>query len=257
MLRHCAALVLVLATASLWPSAAAAANSVLASLLARDSIAFSGVGCGVPASATQTLPAGAFDVQVKKPQVGARDQDAQITGVSVQGTAVTFTAVADGAAVCDPDEGSTPPAERPWSARFDGEATFRQRAKAVLRNLFPLEGKRTAVRPRRVRIGLAGVARKIRWTRFGGRTAIGRGTYKSVVPCAGGCTDNGTRLSVKLTRPVHCPSDSQPGGKREFVFYGKVAFVLRERLGVLKPGTEWISTKLTECPVDGSKPVAI
>jgi hypothetical protein len=62
---------------------------------------------------------------------------------------------------------------------------------------------------------------------------------------------------VKLTRPVHCPSDSQPGGKREFVFYGKVAFVLRERLGVLKPGTEWISTKLTECPVDGSKPVAI
>jgi hypothetical protein len=73
----------------------------------------------------------------------------------------------------------------------------------------------------------------------------------------GGCTDNGTRLSVKLTRPVHCPSDSQPGREQEFVFYGKVAFVLRERLGVLKPGTEWISTRLKACPVDGSKPVAV
>jgi hypothetical protein len=257
MLRHCAAFVLVLATTSMWPSAASAADSVLASLLARDSISFGAVGCGVPASATQTLPAGAFDVQVTRPLVGARDGDAQITGVAVQGNAVTFTAVADGAAVCDPDEDTTPPAERPWSARFDAEATFKQRVKAVLRNLFPLEGKRTAVRPRRVRISLAGVARKIRWTRFGGRTAVGRGTYKSVVPCAGGCTDNGTRLSVKLTRPVHCPSDSQPGGKQEFVFYGKVAFVLRERLGVLEPGTEWISTRLRECPADGRKPVAV
>jgi hypothetical protein len=257
MLRHCAAFVLVLATASSWPSAAAADDSLLASLLARDSIDIAGVGCGVPASVTQTLPVGAFDVEVKKPVVGARDLDAQITGVAVQGNAVTYTAVADGVAVCDPDEGSTPPAERPWSAQFDGEASFKQRVKAVLRNLFPLEGKRTAVRPRRVRMGLAGVARKIRWTRFGGRTAIGRGTYKSVTPCAGGCTDNGTRLKVKLTRPVHCPSDSRPGGKQEFVFYGKVAFVLRERLGVLKPGTEWISTKLKECPLDGSRPVAV
>ena len=257
MLRHSAAFVLVLLATSSWPCAAAAGNSVLASLLARDSIAISGVGCGVPASAAQALPSGAFDVQVKKPLVGARDRDAQITGVAVQGNAVTFTAVADGAAVCDPAEGTTPPAERPWSARFDAEASFRQRVAVVLRNLFPLEGKRTAVRPRRVRIGLAGVARKIRWKRFGGRTAIGLGTYKSVVPCAGGCTDNGTRLTVKLTRPVHCPSDSRPGGKQEFVFYGKVAFVLRERLGVLEPGTEWISTRLTECPADGSKPVAV
>ena len=230
---------------------------MLASLVARDSISIAGVGCGVPASATMTLPAGASDVQVKQPLVGARDRDAQITGVTSQGNLVTFTAVADGAAVCDPNEDTTPPAERPWSATFDGEVSFEQRVEAVLRNLFPLRGKRTAVRPRRVRIGLAGAARGIRWKRFGGRTAVGHGRYKSVIPCAGGCTDNGTRLAVKLTRPVHCPSDSRPGGKQEFVFYGKVAFVVRERLGVLKPGTEWISTRLTSCPADGSKPVPV
>jgi hypothetical protein len=262
MLRVSAAAVLALATVPAWPSAAAASsltprNSVLASLVAREVVAFEGVGCGVPTSATMALPTGASDVQVKQPLVGARDVDAQITGVSVQGAVVTFTAVADSAAVCDPAADTTPPASRPWSAAFDGEAGFKQRVGVVLRNLFPLQGKRIAVRPRRIRIGLAGAARRIRWKRFGGRTAVGLGAYKSVIPCAGGCTDNGTRLTVKLTRPVHCPSDSQPGGKQEFVFYGKVAFVLRERLGLLEPGTEWISTRLTTCPVDGSKPVAV
>jgi hypothetical protein len=61
---------------------------------------------------------------------------------------------------------------------------------------------------------------------------------------------------VKLTRPVHCPNESQLGPEQEVVFYGKVAFVLRERLGVLKPGREWISTRLTACPF-GGKPVPV
>src|SRR4051794_17175455 len=126
MFRLSATAVLALTTMSLWPSAEAAAkltprSSVLASLLARDSIAIDGVGCGVPASATMALPSGAFEVQVKQPLLGARDLDAQITGVSVQGNVVTFTAVADSASICDPDEDTTPPADRPWSAQFDGE----------------------------------------------------------------------------------------------------------------------------------------
>jgi hypothetical protein len=258
VLRLSAAAVLALATVSFAPSAAAASSltardSVLASLLARDLVEIEGVGCGVPASATLALPAGAFDVQVKQPVAGARDLDAQLTGVSAQGNVVSFTAVADSARVCDPGADSTPPADRPWSAEFDVEAGFKRRVMVVLRNLHPLRGKTIAVRPRRVRIGLAGAARQIRWKRFGGRTAVGSGSYKSVTPCAGGCTDNGTRLAVRLTRPVYCPSDSQPAP----VFYSKVAFVLRERLGVLKPGREWISTRLTTCPVDGSKPVAV
>ena len=116
----------------------------------------------------------------------------------------------------------------------------------------PLRGSRIAVRPRQVRIGIVGSALRIRWKQFGGRTAVGFGTFKSVGPCAGGCTDNGTRIAVKLTRPLHCPGQSPPGRKEEAVFYGKVAFVLRERLGVLKPGREWISIKLTTCPFGGT-----
>ncbi len=251
---------LVLATASWWSSAAAEPtlaprNSLVASLVVSDSIEISGVGCGVPASATLALPAGAFDVQVRRPLAGARDADAQLTGVSAQSTAVTLTAVADGARVCDPVSETTPPASRPWSAEFDVEAGFKERVTVLLWNLDPLRGKPFAVRPHEVRIGLAGAARHIRWKQFGGRTAIGLGAFKSVTPCAGGCTDNGTRLTVKLTRPVHCPGESRPGHKEDVVFYSKVAFVLRERLGVLKPGTEWMSTKLA-CPL-GGKPVPV
>jgi hypothetical protein len=255
MRRLGTAAVLVLATASLWSSAAAEPgltprNSVVASLRVRDSIDIEGVGCGVPASATLALPAGAFDVQVRQPLVGARDLDAQLTGVSAQRSGVIFTAVADSARVCDPNAETTPPADRPWSAEFDVDAGFHQRVMVVLWNLGSLRGKSFAVRPGQVRIGVLGAARHIRWQQFGGRTAIGVGAFKSVTACAGGCTDNGTRLTVKLTRPVHCPGESRPGHKEDVVFYGKVAFVLRERLGVLKPGREWISTKLT-CPLGG------
>src|SRR5512133_86013 len=260
MRRLSAVAVLAFATASLWSSAVAEPsltprNSVVASLRVRDSIDIDGIGCGVPASATLALPAGAFDVQVKQPLVGARDVDAQLTGVTAQGNGVTFTAVADSARVCDPNADTTPPANRPWSAEFDVDAGFKERVMVVLWNLLPLRGKTFAVRPGQVRIGIVGAARHIRWTQFGGRTAVGVGAFKSVTPCAGGCTDNGTRLTVKLTRPVHCPGESRPGHKEDVVFYGKVAFVLRERLGVLKPGREWISTKLT-CPL-GGKPVPV
>lgn len=256
MRRLTTAALLVLATASLWSSAAAEPrltprNSVVASLRVRDSIGIEGVGCGVPASATLALPAGAFDVQVKQPLVGARDLDAQLTGVAAQRSGVTLTAVADSARICDPNTETTPPANRPWSAEFDVDAGFHQRVTVVLWNLDPLRGKSFTVRPGQVRIGILGAARHIHWQQFGGRTAIGVGAFKSVTPCPGGCTDNGTRLTVKLTRPAHCPGESRPGHKEDVVFYGKVAFVLRERLGVLKPGREWISTKLI-CPLGGN-----
>jgi hypothetical protein len=220
MRRLTAVAVLAFATASLWPSAAAAPaltprNSVVASLRVRDSIGIDGVGCGVPASATLALPAGAFDVQVKQPLVGARDVDAQLTGVAAQGNGVTFTAVADSARVCDPNADTTPPANRPWSADFDVDAGFKERVMVVLWNVFPLRGKAFAVRPSQVRIGIVGAARHIRWKQFGGRTAIGVGAFKSVTPCAGGCTDNGTRLTVKLDAagplPRREPARSQRG----------------------------------------------
>jgi hypothetical protein len=255
--RLSAAAVSAFAIASLWPSAAAESrltprNSVVASLLLRDSIGIDGVGCGVPASATLALPSGAFDVHVRRPLVGARDVDAHLTGVSATRNRITFTAVADSADVCDPNADTRPPANRPWSAEFDVAAGFQERAMVVLWNLDPLRGMPFTARPRQVQIGLAGAARNIRWKQFGGRTAIGFGAFKSVIPCAGGCTDNGTRLRVQLTRPVHCPGEHQPRHKEDVVFYGRVAFVLAQRLGVLKPGTEWISTKLLTCPLGGT-----
>jgi hypothetical protein len=112
--------------------------------------------------------------------------------------------------------------------------------------------KRFKVRPREVRIGIAGAARNVRWTRFGGRAAVGLGSFRSLIPCAGGCSDNGTRLRVELTRPGRCPSLRLPGHREDAVFYVKVAFILRQRLGILRPGREWMSTKL-ECPPPGPR----
>ena len=80
--------------------------------------------------------------------------DAQLTNVSVQGHAVTFTAVADGEGVCDPGESDTPPANRTWSAGFDVEVGFTQRVGVVLCNRDDPRAKTFAVRPREVRVEL-------------------------------------------------------------------------------------------------------
>jgi hypothetical protein len=261
MRRPIAAGALLAAGVAAWPFAAAQPaltprNSIVAPLLVRESIGIDGIGCGVPASATVTLPAGSSDAAVRRPPVGTRSDDAVLTGVAVQGAAVTFTAVADGARVCDPGAEGTPPASRPWSADFDVEVGFRQRVGVVHLNSEGQGGKPYKVRPREVRIGIAGAARGVRWTRFGARKAVGFGTFKSLIPCAGGCSDNGTRLRVELTRPGRCSGQRLPGHREDAVFYVKVAFVLRERLGILRPGTEWISTKRT-CPPLGSPPILI
>jgi hypothetical protein len=259
--RLSAAAVLGLAAAAVWPSGAAESaltprNSVVAPLVVSERIGIEGVGCGVPASATVTLPAGALGVRVTRPLVGARTLDAQLTGVSVLGNAVTFTAVADGDRVCDPGASDTPPANRSWSAGFDVEVRFTQRVGVVFWNRDNPRAKAFAVRPREVRVSFAAAARNVRWTRFGGRKAVGFGTFKSLIPCAGGCSDDGTRLRVELTRPGRCPGQTLPGHEEDAVFYVKVAFVLRERLGVLRPGREWMSTKRT-CPPVGAPPILI
>ncbi len=255
---------MALATVAVWPSGAAQSalaprNSIVAPLPVSDEIGIEGVGCGVSASATVTLPAGAFDVRVRRPAVGARSTsfDAQLTGVSVQGNAVAFTAVADGDRVCDPNASDTPPASRSWSADFDVEVGFKQRVGVVHKNRDGPGGKNFKVRPREVRVRIAGAARGVRWTQFGGRKAVGLGSFRSLIPCAGGCSDNGTRLRVELTRPGYCPNLRLPGHGEPAVFYTKVAFVLRQRLGVLRPGREWMSTKLDCPPPDPPSPILI
>jgi hypothetical protein len=237
-----AAPVLLAAAAALTPR-----NSVVAPLVSGDRVDIEGVGCGVPASAASELPSGAASVRVARPAIGARSLDARLTAVSILGDAVVLTAAADGAAICDPAEEDTPPAERPWSATFDVEVAYRLRVGVVFRDDDRVRGAAFKVRPTEVRIGLAGAARGVRWKRFGGRTAVGFGRFRSLVPCAGGCSDNGTRLRVRLNRPGYCRSERRPGHREDAVFYTKVAFILEQRLGVLKPGTEWISTVRRNC----------
>ncbi len=262
-MRQLSAAVLALATMAVWLSAAAESqltprNSIVAPRLVHEEIDIEGVACRTVASATLTLPAGAFDVRVRKPSVGGRSKngDARLISVAVRGNTVRFTALADGDRICDPSASETPPASRSWIAGFDVEVGFKQRVGVVHFNLDGPGRKPFTVRPREVRIRVVGAARGVRWTQFGGRTAVGLGSFKSLIPCARTCSDNGTRLSVELTRPGYCPRLTLPGQNEPAVFYTKVAFVLREELGVLRPGTEWISKKLT-CPPVGAPPVLI
>jgi hypothetical protein len=253
--RLCAAVAVVLAGGV---AASASGGSVVAPLLVRGQIDIEGVGCGVPASADLTLPAGVTDVRVRTPAVGARDGDAQITNVAVGTGAVTFTAVADGDATCNPDSGSTPPAERRWSALFDAEIAAKQATPVAVRTDWLLHG-RFALRPRIVGVssgpGLAAndTVRHVRWKSFGGRKAVGFGTFRLrhfFCPSRNRCgAEDGQPVRVELTRPGYCPPDNVldagvPVGR--FVFYGKIAVYNRRRIGVLKPGTEFQSYK-PEC----------
>jgi hypothetical protein len=154
--------VLLAAAAALTPR-----NSVVAPLVSGDRVVIEGVGCAVPASAASALPSGAASVRVARPAIGARSFDARLTAVSILGEAVVLTAAADGPAICDPAEEATPPAERPWSAPFELEVAYRLRVGVVFRDDDRVRGAAFKVRPAEVRIGLAGAARGVRWTRFG------------------------------------------------------------------------------------------
>lgn len=224
-------------------------NSIVAPLTTGGRLEVAGVGCGVPASASLTLPGGASGARVTRPSIGARDLDARVTALTAQGAAVVLTAVADSAAVCDPALDETPPAARPWSASFDVTAAYRLRVGVLFRDDDRVRGGAYKVRPAEVRIGIAASARGVRWTRFGGRTAIGFGRFHSLASCAGGCSDDGTRLRVRMTRPGYCPLETAPRRLEDAVFYTRVAFVLEEPLGVLRRGREWISTVRRTCSI--------
>ena len=247
-------------------AAAMMAGSVVAPVLVRGQIDIEGVGCGVPASANLALPTGLTDVRVRRPEVGARDGDASITDVAVGTSAVTFTAVADGSETCSPDSGSTPPAERRWSAIYEAEVAAKHAAPVAVRTDWLLHG-RFALRPRIVGVssgpGLAAndTVRHVRWKTFGGRKAVGFGTFKLrhfFCPSRNRCgVEEGQPVRVELTRPGYCPPDNvlsvgMPVGR--FVFYGKIAVVNRRRIGVLKPGTEFQSYS-PECST--GKPVRL
>jgi hypothetical protein len=267
-MRLLSAVVALLAVLSVQASAGAApsATPVAAPLLVRALIEFEGVGCGVPASSTVALPTSVFGVQVQRPKVGARDDEARITKVVPTGKAVTFTAVGDGAAICDPDRDPTPPASRRWSAEFDVDVAMKRRVVVATRaDWLPRSG--FLVRPRVVGVSSgAGLAqtdtvRDIRWTSFGGRKAVGFGVFKArrfFCPSPSRCIpQHNQAVRVELTLPTYCSGTNvvSSRGARDFVFYGKVAAFNLRRIVALRPGTE-IQSYTPDC-APPSRPVRL
>jgi hypothetical protein len=162
---------------------------------------------------------------------------------------VTFTAVAEGDAICDPDRDPTPPASRRWSAEFDVEVAMKRRVVVATRaDWLPRGGFH--VRPRVV--GLSSgpgpaetdTVRDVRWKSFGGRKAVGFGVFKArrfFCTSPSRCIPQHNQpVRVELTLPAYCTGTNvaTPRGAPDFVFYGKVAAFNLRRIVALRPGTE-------------------
>ena len=216
------------------PSVASAGSMLVGSERAARAF-IDGVGCGVAASAVVPLPASARDVEVRRPRVGATTLESRLTEAAVAGASVRFTAVGEGAVVCDPAEDpDVPPAERQWSGAYDYRILFRER---VSGRYFAGggSGRRLRSRPRTVTIPFVARVVRTQWRSFGGRRAIGFGRMRVDEPPGFNCTartcpGHGSRFEVRLTRPSRC---SDLGGN---VFYGRVAFHTTKRIGVIRRG---------------------
>jgi hypothetical protein len=196
-------------------SAAAAKDSFPFAFAASSTERFAGADCGTTASITKTYPAGATGITVPEPAVGDRDGGGgtRVTAVSVAGTAVTITIVADGPQICDPERTGYPPGETVhWTASYDVRAEYTREVQATLRVYYEsyLHGAKWKMRPRTIHDSRAGAApgqriTGIRWKRFGGRKAIGYGTLRQDY-CRRGdnCPQNGKRIRVVASKPDYC-----------------------------------------------------
>lgn len=202
-----------------------------------------GTGCGQPGSATVDLPAGAFDVAVAKPKVGATAPDARVTEVNVAGSKVTVTAVGAGDETCTADDPERDPSTRKWSAQFDYRIAFKTRHTVAVQRDWARRRPFFVVKPKSVRMEFVGAVERIRWQRYGGATAIGFGRMNEDgwpgpnVCKRAKCLGNRQRYKVVLRDPSYCSGD-------DHVFYGRVSFITTGRVGVLKPGTEEYGRKI-------------
>jgi hypothetical protein len=197
------------------PGAAAARTTVVRSEVV-DQADISGVGCGVAASATVSLPTTATAIAVGHPLVGDTTIESRLTAVTVAGTTVQLTAVGEGATVCDPAEDpDVPPAQRQWQATYRYDVAFHERVKVAYWAGARLPRARPAVRPRKVRVPDVATMIRMRWRTFGGRKAVGHGRLRCEIP---GCVGRGDRFKVILSRPSRC------GDIGARVYYGHIRF---------------------------------
>ena len=209
-------------------------NSIVFPFSASTTERVSGTGCGETATVTRRLPSGATGIKVLKPRVGDRDRDTRgtrVTAVTVAGTAVRITVLADGPSVCDPTQTGLPPGEPvKWAAQYDLRAEYKRRVQATIRVFYEsyLIGARWQLRPTTISDGRRGGPpgerfTGIRWSKFGGRTAIGFGTQR-LDYCRPGdnCPTNGKRVKLVASKPDYCADSGKIEYLRLSVYLGKI-----------------------------------
>jgi hypothetical protein len=198
------------------PAAAAAGGTAVVRSGATGVADISGVGCGVAATTTVTLPATASAIAVRHPRAGDTTDESRLTGVLVTGTTVQLTAVGDGALVCDPEEDpDVAPAQRPWRALYPYAIAFHERVRVAYWAGAAVRRARPAVRPHTVRVPDIATMAHMRWRSFGGRRAVGYGRLRCEIP---GCVGRGDRFKVVLGDPSRC------GDVGDSVYYGRISF---------------------------------
>ena len=200
-------------------------NSILFSFFASTTEEVSGTDCGVVATFTRRLPAGAIGIKVVKPRVGDRDQPGRgtrVSAVNVTGTKVRVSVIADGPSICDPAQSGVPagePAE--WTATYPLRAEYKRRVQATIRVFYEsyIHGARWQMRPKSISDSRRGWQTAehvtgIKWTSFGGRTAVGYGKLR-LDYCRPGdnCPTNGKRIRLVASKPAYC----KDSGKIEYL----------------------------------------
>lgn len=192
-------------------------NSITYRFFTGSNETFAGTSCGATAVVTKTLPAGSTGITVLEPKIGSRDAvgSTQITDVSVAGTVITLTALADGPSICDPAFTGLPPGEPvAWTAEYGFGAEYTQRVQTTMRVYFESYeyGAKWKIRPKTIYESRAGTPRSarsrvtgIKWKQFGGKKAIGFGRQR-LDYCRRGenCPGNGKRVRLVASKPDYC-----------------------------------------------------
>ncbi len=203
-------------------------NSVVFPFFASTTEQVSGTGCGETATLIRRLPPGATGIKVVKPRVGDRDRDSRgtrVTAVVVAGSTVKITVLAD--RICNADQTGQPVK---WVASYDVRAEYKRRVQATIRVFYEsyLFGARWQLRPTTISDSRRGSRSGerftgIRWTKFGGRTAIGFGTLR-LDYCRPGdnCPTNGKRVKLVASKPDYCADSGKIEYLRLSVYLGKI-----------------------------------
>jgi hypothetical protein len=209
-------------------------------------IDFKGVNCGGTASFTESVPEGSVGIKVIKPKVGDRGAsgDTVVASVAVDGVAITITVLADGPAICDPEQSGYLPGDTiNWSSRFDLQAQYTRRVQVPMRiNFAPgtSTGTKWKQRPKWISDEAAGAPRAVRtritgisWSQFGGLKAVGHGKWRlDYCRDKSKCSQDGMRLKLVAGDAGKC-SDSGRIEYRELKTYskGKFFFALKLHCG--------------------------